>query len=207
MNMNIFSAHTRANVITPSANPTKSIMMAVQPRRMAFNVQQQTQIPEQLAIPTPPIIAKVKWGEPTWFLLHTLSVKVKDSEFPQIRQDLLNRIYSICTNLPCPTCAEHAKTYLDGINFNAIQTKEDLKRMLYLFHNTVNQRKGYPIFPYDELDAKYSLAITNNIIVNFMKHFSDRNHNIKLVAGDMMRFKLCDILKQWFNINIRSFDP
>jgi len=192
--------------MNPTLNPPKNVIMAVQPRRMTFNTINRIQIPEQIAIPTPPVIPKVKWGEPTWFLLHTLSVKVKESEFQLIRQDLLNRIYAICTNLPCPTCSEHAKTYLDGINFNAIQTKEDLKRMLYLFHNKVNERKGYPIFPYEELDAKYCLAITNNIIVNFMKHFSDRNHNIKLVAGDMMRFKLCDILRQWFNNNIRAFD-
>lgn len=204
--MNIFSAHTRANII-PSKNAfqSKNIIMAVQPRRMTFNTPNQQLIPEQIAVATPPTIPKVKWGEPTWFLLHTLSVKVKDSEFSRIRQDLLNRIYAICTNLPCPTCAEHAKSYLDGINFNAIQTKEDLKRMLHAFHNTVNERKGYPIFPYDEVDAKYSLAITNNIIINFMKHYSDRNHNIKLVAGDMMRFQLCDVLKKWFNSNIRAF--
>ena len=201
--MNIFSAQTRANVIFP---PSKNIGILAPPRRMMFNPTQPSQIPPQLAVPTPPVIPKVKWGEPTWFLFHTLSVKVKESEFPRIREDLLNRIYAICTNLPCPTCADHAKTYLDGINFNAIQTKDDLKKMLHSFHNTVNQRKGYPMFPYEELDPKYSLAITNNIIVNFMKFFSDRNHNIKLVAGDMIRFQLCDILKRWFNANIQSFD-
>lgn len=198
--MNIFSAQTRANVVPIQ----KNIFMAIQPRRMALYTQP-AQISTQIAIATPPVIPKVKWGEPTWFLLHTLSIKVKDEYFHQIRQDLLNRIYAICTNLPCPTCSEHAKTYLDGINFNTIQTKEDLKRMLHVFHNSVNQRKGYPIFPYEEVESKYSLAITNNIIVNFMKHFSDRNHNIKLVAGDMMRFQLCDVLKKWFNSNIQAF--
>ena len=202
--MNIFSLQTRANV---TIAPSKNIGILAVPKRMMFNPVQQPQIPQQFALPTPPVIAKVKWGQPTWFLFHTLSVKVKESEFQHIRQDLLNRIYAICTNLPCPTCAEHAKKYLDGINFNAIQTKDDLKKMLHSFHNTVNERKGYPSFPYEELDAKYSLAITNNIIVNFMKYFSDRNHNIKLVAGDMMRFQLCDVLKVWFNANIQSFEP
>jgi hypothetical protein len=197
--MNIFSSQTRAN------NSYKNMPMQLQARRFLYNVPVKTQIPEQLAVPTTPVIPKVKWGEPTWFLLHTLSVKIKDDDFLRIRQELLHNIYSICTNLPCPTCSDHAKKYLDGINFNAIQTKEDLKKMLHSFHNSVNQRKGYPFFPYEELDTKYSLAITNNIIVNFMKYYSDRSHNIKLVAGDLMRFQLCEILKKWFNANIHAF--
>jgi hypothetical protein len=149
---------------------------------------------------------KVKWGEPTWFLLHTLSVKVKESEFKNIRIDLLNRIYAICTNLPCPDCANHAQKYLDNINFNTIQTKEDLKMLLFIFHNHVNIKKGYPLFPYEKLDEKYSLAITNNIIKNFMVHFSDRNRSLKLLAGDLQRSQLCIILKNWFNEKITCFD-
>lgn len=200
--MNIFSPQTRANVVPQK----KTMTMAIQSRRMAL-YSPPSQVVPQNAVATPPVIPKVKWGEPTWFLLHTLTVKVKDESFHQIRQDLLNRIYAICTNLPCPTCSEHAKTYLDGINFNTIQTKDDLIRMIHTFHNSVNQRKGYPIFPYEEVQPKYSLAITNNIIVNFMKYYSERNHNIKLIAGDLMRYQLCDILKKWFNANIQSFQP
>ena len=133
--MNIFSAQTRANSLPPSP-----VSYSMRPTRMTFHSSFQTPAPTQPAISTPPVIPKVKWGEPTWFLLHTLSVKIKDSEFGRVRQDLLNKIYAICTNLPCPTCSQHAKTYLDGINFNSIQTKEDLIKMLFVFHNSVNQR-------------------------------------------------------------------
>jgi len=158
-------------------------------------------------ISTVPIVNKVKWGEPTWYLLHTLSVKIRDDQFSRFRQDLLNTIYAICVNLPCPTCAEHAKKYLDGINFNAIQTKEQLKQMLHAFHNSVNQRKGYSMFPYDQVDPKYSLAVTNNIMINFMNHFTQRNYNIKLVAQELTRNQLCNQLKKWFNENIYAFEP
>jgi hypothetical protein len=173
---------------------------------MIQNIGQQEQIPPQVAIPTEQVAKKVKWGEPTWFLFHTLSVKVKESDFQRIRIDLLNNIYGICINLPCPDCANHAKTYLDNINFNTIQTKEDLKRMLFVFHNEVNKRKGYPEFPYDKLDEKYSLAITTNIIRNFMVHFTDRNRSIKLLATDLHRIQLSESLKKWFNANIQCFD-
>jgi hypothetical protein len=108
--------------------------------------------------------------------------------------------------LPCPDCANHAKIYLDGINFNTIRTKDDLKMLLYKFHNDVNKKKGYSLFPYEQLDEKYSLAITNNIIRNFMIHFSDRNRSLKLLVSDLNRSQLCNILKQWFNEKISCFE-
>ena len=204
--MRYFNISTTANRPPPPSNNN-----FIMPLRMSFGNPSPTPFINQIATnnttSTIPVVNKVKWGEPTWFLLHTLSVKIKDEQFPRIRQYLLNTIYAICVNLPCPTCAEHAKSYLDGINFNTIQTKEQLKQMLHAFHNSVNQRKGYPFFPYDQLDSKYSLAITNNILVNFMNHFTQRNYNIKLVAEEFTRNQLCNQLKQWFNQNIHAFYP
>jgi hypothetical protein len=202
--MKFFSNQTIANS-TPPMVQNNTLVMPIR-TRMIRNIGQPQQIPPQVAIPTEQVAKKVKWGEPTWFLFHTLSVKVKESDFQRIRIDLLNNIYGICINLPCPDCANHAKTYLDNINFNTIQTKEDLKRMLFVFHNEVNKRKGYPEFPYDKLDEKYSLAITTNIIRNFMVHFTDRNRSIKLLATDLHRIQLSESLKKWFNANIQCFD-
>ena len=156
---------------------------------------------------TDTIVKKVKWGEPIWFLFHTLSVKIKESHFQKIRKELLDNIYQICINLPCPECANHSKTYLEGIHFNSIQTKTDLKKFLHKFHNDVNIRKGYPLFPYEDLDEKYSRAKTIPIIHNFMFYFSERNRNIKLLATDFHRQNLCSVLKEWFNNNITAFDP
>ena len=199
MNMKFFSSQTIANTNNKQISQPFYMVMR-KPIQQLPSLEISTIIQQQ----DPP--KKVKWGEPTWYLLHTLSIKVKDSEFKHIRIDLLNRIYAICINLPCPDCANHAKIYLDNINFNTIQTKEHLKVFLYNFHNDVNRRKGYPFFPYDKLDEKYSLAITNNIIRNFMVHFSDRNRSLKLLAGDLHRSQLCISLRKWFNDNINYFD-
>jgi len=199
MNMKFFSNQTIANTNNKQISQPFYMVM-----RKPIQQLPSVETPAIIQQPDPP--KKVKWGEPTWYLLHTLSIKVKDSEFKNIRIDLLNRIYAICINLPCPDCANHAKIYLDNINFNTIQTKEHLKLLLYNFHNDVNRRKGYPFFPYDKLDEKYSLAITNNIIRNFMVHFSDRNRSLKLLAGDLHRSQLCISLKTWFNDNINFFD-
>jgi hypothetical protein len=200
MNMKYFSAQTMATTNTPQQR------IWSMPIRMSSLPQQPQQQPIQPVVSQTPAVGKVKWGEPTWFLFHTLSVKIKDSEFSRIRLQLLNYMYAICINLPCPDCANHAKVYLDGVNFNSIQTKEHFKRLFYDFHNEVNRRKGYAFFPYDELDEKYSKAITGNIIRNFMAHFSDRNRSIKLLATDLYRQQLCKVLKEWFNENITVFD-
>jgi len=149
----------------------------------------------------------MKWGKPTWFLFHTLAEKVKDDVFPLIRKSLLEIIYSICCNLPCPDCANHAKVYLDGINFNTIQTKEDLKNMLFVFHNTVNKKKGFPIFTREELDSQYSMAITVNIINNFFVYYLIKNNVPKMIAQDMFRRRIIQNAKDWLNKNMTNFAP
>jgi hypothetical protein len=147
----------------------------------------------------------MKWGEPIWFLFHTLAEKIKEDSFKNIRVDLLNIIYTICANLPCPTCASHAVEYMNNINYNTIQTKEQLKEMLYTFHNSVNKRKNFALFPRENLQEKYSKANTINIIQNFMIHFSDKHASIHMIANDMHRQRICKKIKDWININIHHF--
>jgi hypothetical protein len=148
----------------------------------------------------------MKWGEPTWFLFHTLAEKVNDEIFQSIRLELLNLITLICSNLPCPDCANHASEYMKKINFASIRTKKDLKLMLFQFHNVVNQRKNFPLFPIDELDSKYSNANVVNIIHNFMIHFQDKHRSIHMIANDLHRSRIAHQLKTWFNNNIQHFD-
>jgi len=149
---------------------------------------------------------KMKWGEPIWFLFHTLAEKVKEESFQTIRLDLLNTISIICNNLPCPDCANHASEYIRKINFSSIKTKQDLKLMLFQFHNVVNQKKNFLLFSIDNLDSKYSKANTVNIIKNFMLNFQEKNHSIRMIADDMHRSRVADQLKTWFNNNIQYFD-
>lgn len=171
--------------------------------------QQQQQQPVSLrqAINNPDVPVKMMtWGEPTWLLLHTLAHKVDESRFQEIRLELLNTVFSICANLPCPNCAEHAKMYLTQHQFlNTVQTKTDLKILLFSFHNEVNKRKGLPIFPYSELDNKYNTAVTINIIYNFMNSFVKKSKSIHMIATDNYRERVAGSLKTWFNKYIRYF--
>lgn len=153
-----------------------------------------------------PTQKKMKWGEPTWFLFHTLAQKVKDEHFAKIRLELLQIISMICSNLPCPMCSTHATQYIKKMPFYSIQTKQGLKDMLYQFHNEVSKNKNLPQFPYDELDAKYSSANTMNIIQNFLFYFQDKSKSIRMIADDMHRLRMVNTLKTWFSENIKYFD-
>ena len=82
----------------------------------------------------------MRWGAPTWYMFHTLAEKVKEDCFGALRRELLNVIFTICANLPCPDCASHASEYMRGINFNAIKTKQNLKDLFFNFHNVVNEK-------------------------------------------------------------------
>lgn len=148
--------------------------------------------------------AKMTWGEPTWFLFHTLAEKVIETHFLEIRAGLLDIIYSICLNLPCPKCADHAKSHLNGINFNTIRTKEDFKMLLFDFHNLVNSRKNYPIFKYEDL-KRYEMAITKNIIHNFLIEYNKKTKNIRYLADDLHREKITSSLRKWFSSNLVHF--
>jgi hypothetical protein len=169
-----------------------------------LNVQQQAISTQQTNIS--PHLKKMKWGEPTWFLFHTLAHKIKDEQFQQIRIELLKLIASICANLPCPICAEHADHFIKSNPYYSIQSKQGLKDFLFKFHNEVNVRKGFEIFDYSNLDTKYNSANTINIINNFMHFFKDKSHSIRMIANDMHRGRLMTQLNSWFNANIQYFD-
>jgi len=148
---------------------------------------------------------KMRWGAPTWYLFHTLAEKVKDESFPIIRRELLNIIYTICTNLPCPDCANHATRHIQSINFDTIITKQDLKDMLFEFHNSVNSRKNFPLFSQQELDTKYASANTVAIIQNFFQIYDKSSSSAKLSVNFLYRSTTISNIRTWFTANIGHF--
>jgi hypothetical protein len=148
---------------------------------------------------------KSKWGAPTWFLFHTLAHKLKDECDDKIVHELFQVIVLLCSNLPCPTCTKHATEYMNKINARSINTREDLKNLLFQFHNDVNKRKGYPLFERSKLDEKYELANTKNIIHYFLYFFKQKDFNISMITDNMHREHATANFQSWFMKNIDSF--
>lgn len=152
-----------------------------------------------------PKIKEMTWGEPTWFFFHTLAEKVKEEHFSNLREKLLTCISRICNNLPCPDCTHHATNYLRSINLDNIRTKEQLKHMLWTFHNVVNQRKGYILFSYEELNKKYPTAITMNVVRNFFYHYSRKQYHVRLSMDNLNRRNILKDVQQWLEKNADKF--
>jgi hypothetical protein len=188
----------------PRANARNNLMS----QNMNFNMKTFSVQSSHIVQTTPPVEKpkKMKWGEPTWFFLHTMAQKIKPEYFDNLRQGLLGQISAICRNLPCPDCANHAANYLDNSNFNRIKTKEDLILFLYDFHNTVNTKKGYPLFSKSDLHEKYSKANTVNIVNYFITHFVDKSKSIRMLSNDMFRARIIQLLRDWLNTNLQFFD-
>jgi len=169
----------------------------------------QSSIPAEI-VPPPtqvgPSTKSMKWGEPTWFLFHTLAEKIKPNEFEFYKLELFEIIKTICNTLPCPDCANHATEYMSKVNFKNIRTKTDLQIMLWTFHNEVNQRKGFGIFPMDDLSPKYSKSITRNIIQHFIHHHEDKHASFRMIADDFHRKRISAGLRTWFLKNIDIFE-
>ena len=104
--------------------------------------------------PPPPPAQKVTWGAPIWTLLHTMAEKITDADFAAVREDLLNVIFTICTNLPCPECSDHALKHMNTPKryLRNIRSRAELRDYLWEYHNMVNQYKKYDLFGYDGLD-------------------------------------------------------
>ena len=144
------------------------------------------------------------WGPPTWIFLHTSAAKIKEDSFPIIGHLFIQAIMQICFNLPCPECAQHAKQFWSRVRINNIKTKNDLRNLLFVFHNMVNTRRKIPHFKYDDLvvyDKKNIIETYNN----FSKNFNTKG-NMKLLNESFHRTRMLSSLRIWIMKNISHFN-
>jgi hypothetical protein len=146
------------------------------------------------------------WGPCTWYLFHTLAEKILVEKFDNIKDSFLDIIIRCCNNLPCPDCSMHAKQQLSSLNRSSIKTKDDLKLMLHSFHNIVNNRLNKPQFSTDELNNKYKLANTTNIVRHFIQIWGKPSHNPKLMTEDLHKSRVVKDFINWWNINNINFE-
>ena len=85
------------------------------------------------------------WGTSTWIFLHWFAENINEVFYSLNNKIIIRYISDIFNSLPCPTCKNHAQTYMKKYNINLATTKELLKLYLFRFHNAVNARKGVKI--------------------------------------------------------------
>jgi hypothetical protein len=144
------------------------------------------------------------WGPPIWLFIHALASKIKDEMYVSIGYQLFNIIKRITAFLPCPHCSQHATSFLSSITPNTIKTKQDLIRVLYLFHNSVNVRKGKTLYNFSELNI-YENTNLQQAYNNFRKVYHN-NGNMNLLAETFQRNLVLKDLKIWLSQHSNKFD-
>ena len=153
------------------------------------------------------MVAKSVWGPAIWYLFHTLSFKLKSIHFNELKDELLDHFVSLCHNLPCPECVEHAKQELKHLDKSKITNKKELCMYFINFHNKVNVRTKTKIFTVDEFISKYKTAVTRNVIANFFIVMTKTDHNVKLMTNSFHRSTAITSLNKWLKINGSKFNP
>ena len=127
------------------------------------------------------------WGNTVWYLFHTLAYNIKESDFSEVKTDFIYIIKTISSNLPCPECSSDAIYELEKVNFDNINSKEELKLLLFNFHNYINRKLQKSQFEYSELDKKYSQANINIIYNNFFIIFNSNSNIPQLMSASFHR--------------------
>ena len=131
--------------------------------------------------------SKEVWGNNVWYLFHTIAHKIKETEFSNVKNDLVYLVNTISSNLPCPECSADASTLLNKVNFNNINNKEEFKKFLFNFHNHVNKKLNKPLFEYEKLDEKYQKANIKALYHNFNIIFSSNSNVHQLMSASFHR--------------------
>ena len=151
------------------------------------------------------MVSKDTWGPATWTLFHTLAEKINDEHFNETKKDIFSFIKRICFNLPCPDCAAHATQIISKVNSDSFQNKQQLKMFLLSFHNSVNARTGKRPFTVEELNARYARANTFVVVPHFIKVFSHRNTNVRLLVNSFHKDLLIKDFIKWMRENATKF--
>jgi hypothetical protein len=144
------------------------------------------------------------WGPPIWTLFHVMAEKIHEDKFVVLKNALFHHFKSICHNLPCPTCAAHAKAFLARINFAKINDKATFQNFLHTFHNTVNARKKLPAFDKERLSEYRNISMVS-AFNNFLVVYNTKG-NMRLLADSFQRSMIVKNFKSWFSANLSHFD-
>lgn len=144
------------------------------------------------------------WGPSTWLFMHTLASKIKDTSFPIIGLNLIQILIQISNNLPCPECSQHAKVFWSQVKIGNIKTKVDLINLLFVFHNMVNKRKGYPPFKYENLQYYNNKNVIETYNM-FSRNFNTKG-NMNLINESFHRNRFLASLRTWMITNVGHFD-
>ena len=145
----------------------------------------------------------LEWAVSTWQLIHYLGENMKDEFYINEKKEIFKIVKNICYNLPCPTCSQHAKKYLDKVDEKLINTRIKFRHFFFNFHNLLNIQLGKQKFDFNKLGMykKYNLGIIiNNFKLFYGKRYGD-SFKLSLESDQLTRNSIVNTTINWINKN------
>ena len=150
------------------------------------------------------MVSKDVWGRATWNFIHHMVNGLKEERTDMI-QPILNIIRNICRNLPCPECSDHATVLLNRLNLNSIQTKRDLVRCIYEFHNKVNARIKNREITIEEHDIQYQNVNIQATCMEWKRIMQMRMNGNRMLMYSISKNRLNSDVTKFLNTNRLAF--
>lgn len=150
-------------------------------------------------------MSNTSWGTNVWVFLHSLVSKINHKKFPENKNMLIEIIFKICSNLPCPECSQHSIEFLKTIHFNNVTKKEDLIEILFVFHNQVNKNLNKMEFP-EKLLENYKNNNINTVLNNFITSFNIKTNVPSLMTQSFIRRTITKDIKSYIENNLSIFE-
>jgi hypothetical protein len=180
-----------------------------------MNVMKMTRITNNNTVTAPanPVVqstvdyaSRMRWGKPVWTFFHVLIDRIKDESFLEMKSGLVIYLRKICSMLPCPTCSTHATQYLSNIQFDRIETKQEMKYFMFTFHNYVNKRKGVPLAIAEEILPQYETYPFVSVYNNFVTVYLEKSTNgFKLNTDTIQKQMLVRQINSFIQSNLHCF--
>lgn len=148
---------------------------------------------------------KSEWGPMIWDFLHVFTLKIKEKEFIENKKVIIELLFGVCDNLPCPNCASHARGFLNKIRFSQIKQKEILIKAIWTMHNEVNKKNKTPFFEYDKLNEVYMHKNFEQVAIHYFKSLSKMNYGEKMMLYSFQRQRFVKKFVPIIRDNIKWF--
>lgn len=151
-------------------------------------------------------MTKKQWGHVIWQFFHTLACKLKDTESAHVRE-LLHIFISICHNLPCPYCRTDAVELLNKANTSIVNTKADLIRFMWQFHNIVNKKLGKREMLFEKHKHIYETASTIDTINTYIGMLNQSSSSHFAISDAKMKKQHKIKMRNYLIANKWRFNP
>ena len=141
------------------------------------------------------------WGPIYWRLIHVIVFALPDDVVVSEKLEIVSILKSICVNIPCPTCQEHATAFMNRIRWTLVRNKWDFLKLLNDFHNSVNKRLKKKSFTLEESIALISQLDTKVVCKDFVIISSKRPQGMSLFGMQSKQSnsvtRICAFIKKY----------